>query len=616
MNTQTLKWLAAAVLSAAFLASIAAAAQPTVTQRIEPSTIDMGEAARLTISASGDQAPAITPPMVAGLEFVAINQSQRLESINGVTHSTTSVTYQVLPRQAGVFTIPGAVAGSQPLVLTVNPGAGRGAASPGGSARPGSPQGLSGSSSGATQLASNGSAFVRLRLSKRDLYVGEIIPVDIQVGTRDGVVASLNGLPTLNGDAFTLNPLSAQPQRTEEIVDGKPFTVFTWHSALAAVKPGELSLTIEMPLTVRMRTAVRPDIGAFGDSGLDDLLNDPMFQNFFGASTEKEITVASAPTTFAVMALPARDRPANFSGAVGHFTVSTDLSDDKGAAGDPITLRLHVSGTGNFDRVSTPMLHDVDNWKTYAATAKFKPEDGIGYRGEKTFEQPLIALQAGTQSLPPLTFSWFDPSTHRYEVAHTSPLSVAITPATSGASLAQAPQAPPSTAEVVAARRADGDGLRPDHVDDGRRMTSLTPHYYQPEYLALPSLFAVAFSGVWFWQRRREHAAADSTGATGSPLEIQALLRQMDEASKSGDPALFFRSARAVLQRTLAPKWHVAPETIRVEDVDARLGSRSIIARVFKLADESAYSGAKLRAIDYQLWKHLVLGQVNNEAIS
>ena len=38
-------------------------------------------------------------------------------------------------------------------------------------------------------------------------------------------------------------------------MDGKPYTVLTWHSALAVVKPGEFSLTVETPLTVRMRTA-------------------------------------------------------------------------------------------------------------------------------------------------------------------------------------------------------------------------------------------------------------------------------------------------------------------------------------------------------------------------
>ncbi len=618
--TRRAKRFAAAATLAVLLAPLAFA-EPQVTERIQPEKITLGEAAQLTIATSGAGAPDITPPMVAGLEFVAVGQSQRIESINGVTRASTSITYQVIPRQAGVFTIPGMTPGSQPLVLTVNPGGGGSTAPSAGSAPSVAPNAAAGSQlpGGSTRLAADGSAFVRLRLAKHELYVGEAVPVDIQVGTRDGVVASLNGPPMLNGDAFTLEKLSSQPDRSQEIIDGKPFTVFTWHSALAAVKPGDLSLTMETPLTVRIRRALPPDGGLFGNAGLDDLFNDPAFQNFFGASTEKEITVASTPAEFKVLELPALGRPAEFSGAVGHFTVSSDLSDDKAAAGDPVTLRLHVTGSGNFDRVNTRMLHDVEHWKTYAPTAKFKPDDEIGYRGEKTFEQPIIATQPGSQSVPALEFSWFDPTTGHYAQARTSPLTVAITPASpdNSAASAGAPAAGSGgTTAVTAATNpttnATADGLRPDHVDSGRGSDSLRPHYFQPPYLAIPSALLVALSGAWLWVRRREQRAHDAESADrrGASLQTEPLLKLMDEASVSGDSELFFRSARTALQRNLASKWRTPPDSVSLEDVDARLGAGSVVARVFKLADEAAYSGLKLSNSDFQRWKQLIIRQI------
>jgi hypothetical protein len=574
----------------------------------------------LTIAASGTNTPTITPPMVAGLEFVAVGQSQRVESINGVTRSSTSIIYQVIPRQAGVFTIPGMTAGSEPLVLTVNPG-GQNAAPSGRSAPAGAPNGASGTPlpSGSTHLAADGSAFVRLRIAKHELYVGEAIPVDIQVGTRDGVVASLNGPPMLNGDAFTLEKLSSQPDRSQEVIDGKPFTVFTWHSALAAVKPGALSLTMETPLTVRIRQALRPGGGLFDNAGLDDLFNDPAFQNFFGASTEKEVTVASSPTEFTVLELPARDRPADFSGAVGHFTVSSDLSDDKAAAGDPVTLRLHVTGSGNFDRVNTRMLHDVEHWKTYSPTSKFQPDDDIGYHGEKTFEQPIIATEPGTQSVPPLEFSWFDPITGRYAQARTSPLTVAITPAPdtpahAGSPGGNAPVTAPANVSAGASDTPPGDAWRPDHVESGRSSDSLMPHYYQPAYVALPSALIVAFSGAWLWVRRREHRARDAQNARAgaNSMRTEPFVDLMEEASASGDSELFFRSARTALQRKLASTWQLAPDRVSLDEVDARLGAGSVVARVFKLADEAAYSGLRLTASDFQRWKQLIRRQLTD----
>jgi hypothetical protein len=619
MNTFRMTTLAAVVAAGTLIAS-AMQAEAEATQRIEPMQIGMGESARLTIAASGNDASTISPPMVAGLEFVAVAQSQRIESINGVSSASATVTYQVIPQEPGVFTIPGAAPGSSPVVLTVNPSSGRVAAAPNGSAPLAAPSARPSTlPAGSTRVTANGTAFVRLRLSKHELYVGETIPVDIQVGMRDGFVASLNGLPTLNGDAFTLDKLSSQPQRAEETIDGQPYTVLTWHSALAAVKPGELALTIETPLTVRMRTAARPDAGLLGEGDIDDLFNDPMIQNFFGASTEKDITVASAPTEFTVLALPAHDRPADFSGAVGDFSISSNVSDEKVAAGDPVTLRLRISGTGNFDRVTSPMLHNVEHWKTYSPTAKFTPEDDIGNRGEKTFEQPLIATQAGTQSLPALTFSWFDPNSRRYVVARTSPLNVAITagtPASQGSSTAAV--APASSNRISASPAGDRDdqGLRPDHVDIGSTTASLMPHYYQPAYIAVPSLLLAAFSGAWFWMRRREQITlAESAKANEFP-QTESLLASMDEARTAGDTTLFFKSARLALRGALASQWQVDPASITLADVEARLGASSATARVFKLADEAAYAGATLAPADFQWWKQLVLREISNEAMS
>jgi hypothetical protein len=620
MNIPALKWLSAVATLAMASLNIAQASPAAVSQRIEPQTISLGEASRLTISTSGSSTAEITPPMVANLEFLAVGQSQRVESINGVTTSTHSVTYEVIPKEAGVYTIPGEIAGAAPVVLTVNPAGGTNGNTAGGASAMTTPP-ITGRQSGpaATHMTADGTAFVRLRLAKHELYVGETIPVDIEVGMRDGFVASLNGLPTLNGDEFTLNKLSSEPQKTEEIIDGQPFTLLTWHSLLSAVKPGTLSLTVETPLTVRLQTRARPDAGLLGEAGLDDFFNDPMFQNFFGRTTEKDITVASKPADFTVLALPTRDRPADFAGAVGHFSLSTDLSDRTAAVGDPVTLRMHVTGTGSFDRVTSPQLSNAGNWKTYTPTSTFKPGDATGYQGEKTFEEPVIATQAGVQTLPPVSFSWFDPSSRQYVHARTTPLSIDVTPSAINGSVAQ-DTTPPSHPSVPVPREAVADaatanGLHADHVISGGGTVSLTPYYYQPNYLGVPSALLLAFSGVWFWQRRRELAATDAATATPS-LDPQPLVQVMDDARAAGDPDLFFKSARAALQRNLASTWHVPPEAITLEEVNTRLGPNGEIARLFALADETAYAGIRLSPLDYQQWATFVKSHINARAVT
>jgi hypothetical protein len=429
--------LLAAIAGLIVLATATSAGAVGVTEEVEPAEISLGQSARMTITAAGDIHTALAPPVIPGLEFVAIGQSTQMESINGQVSTTTSVIYQVTPQRAGIYTIPAVAQGSQPQLLRVLPAsAGSRASLPdnaGVSALP--PAVASGLAAGATRLTSDGSAFVRLRLPKHQLYVGESIPVDIQVGMREGLVASLNGLPTLNGDSFTLNKLSTQPDRTDEVIAGRPYTVLTWHSLLAAVKPGALSLRIETPLTVRMQGRPSLPAGALGDSDLNAFFNDPFFQNFFGGTTEKDITVASVPADFNVLALPSQDHPEGFSGAVGTFRVSSELSTATATVGDPITLRLQVTGAGNFDRVNTPMLGSVDHWKTYAPSSSFTAADNAGYHGRKVFEQPLIAAQPGNETLPGMAFSYFDPEAGRYETVRTAPLSVAVSPAAAGSSI-------------------------------------------------------------------------------------------------------------------------------------------------------------------------------------
>src|SRR5882757_200353 len=475
-------WLLA-TLVACSVAAPALAVAPLVKATIEPQQIAMGESAELTITSTGSGMEPVTLPEVSGLEFRVIGQSRRLEFINGASLATTSIVVRVTPQTAGIFTIPGITPKSQPLVLRVNPDNGTGNSSSSGNARSSRPP--AGSSAGGIRMTADGSAFIKLDLPKRDIYVGESIPVDIEVGMRAGFVTSLNGLPTLTGSEFTLNNLSHQPERVEKLIDGKPFTLLTWHSVLAPVKPGTFTLSIEAPLTVRVRTQPQRD------SIIDDLLGDPFLQNFFGSTVSKDITVSSSPAQLSVLALPTEGRPSDFSGAVGTFKITSDISSTTAAAGDPLTLRMHLTGAGNFDRVDSSMLNHVDQWKTYPPKSSFKAGDAIGYKGEKIFEQPLIASQPGTQTLPALTFSYFDPTTRRYETTRSAPLSVTISPALADSTLT-APQSPAATATTAAQTNQPKSGLRADHpVADGSE-SSLIPLYLQPRFLALPSLLALA----------------------------------------------------------------------------------------------------------------------------
>src|ERR1700680_3093692 len=129
-------WMAAMVVQV-FAATGGQAAAPSIDASIEPSQIEMGESARLTILTSGNGTLSVPLPVVPGLEFRVVGQTRQIQMINGATIESTSTIIRVTPEEAGVFTIPAVTPKSPPLVLRVNPSRGGSSSLPNNGASPG-----------------------------------------------------------------------------------------------------------------------------------------------------------------------------------------------------------------------------------------------------------------------------------------------------------------------------------------------------------------------------------------------------------------------------------------------------------------------------------------------
>ena len=582
---------------------------PLVYATIRPSQILLGESAQLTITNLGDGTNPITMPVVSGLRFEIVGRTREIQIINGQTLPSSSIILRVTPQIAGIFTIPSVTPKSQPLVLQVNASAGapnpnRPLAVPPPAPLP-PPIFSGGTLPKGVHLTEDGSAYVKLNIPKREVYVGESVPVEIEVGMRSGFVSSLNGLPKLSGDNFALNNLSHQPERSERLINGEPFVLFTWRSILAVVKPGTFSLSAQAPLTVKIRTRPRQD------SSLDDRFGDPFWQNLFGSSVPKDVDVTSPPQELKVLELPMEGRPADFHGAIGTFSVTSDVSPVRADVGDPLTLRMRVTGSGNFDRVDSTMIDHLDQWKTYPPKSSFNTSDPIGFSGMKTFEQPVIAAKPGAQKIPGLSFSYFDPNSRRYETAHTAPLEVAISPALADSTL---------TASQVAAGNAanpqdkSAAGLRPDHDADARRDSSLMPLYWQPSFLIVPSLLVAGFAAGWISVRRRREVAQGASAQGRVPSKaVKRAMSQLDAAARARDAARFFEVARGELLHQFAARWRLSVDKITPDEIANRIGADAEVLQLFALADEAKYSGREPTATDFSRWKNVVLRHLTSD---
>jgi hypothetical protein len=596
------------------LVAPAFAASP-ITARFEPQSIELGESAELTVTVSGNAR--ISVPDVDGLEIVPIGQGTSMQIINGTATSRVSQLYRVTPNRAGDFIIPDVGGNGQSITLHVENGAGgqtQRATRRGASQLPSAPSSQPSNTAGVA--AQGKAAFLRVELPKSELTVGELVPVKVKAYFRAGVSASLNGLPILSSDAFTLNKLDDNPEQTHEQIDGMPYTVVTWTSALSAVKAGDYPLNLDLPVMARVqqKRARRnnpndPFKDFFGD---DAGFGDAFFDDFFGNATQKPLTLHTDGAKVTIKPLPTEGRPAEFSGAVGQFEVVSQASAGNGTTGDPVTLKMIVNGRGNFDRVTTNGLANSSNWKTYKPNGKFFPADSSGTQGAKVFEQSIIPTKPGEQEIPALSFSYFDPEVQRYETKTTAPIALQIAQGSVAAPATTAQSAP-----SVDAPAAKNDGPAPDQLVNNRPVGSLRPLVLNQWFIALNALMVGAIAIGATVRSWRRHRANDPQRLLRELAErsVNESIASMEAALKAQDASRFFTAARRALQERLAAKWNVPASRVTIPEIRSRLnGNGEEIRSVFQTADEMAYSGRRFTAPDLQRWRHVVVNQLQQLA--
>ena len=585
-----MRWIKVIAASLCLLApaehTIAQGLDELAFETVEPSRIKLGESAVIRVTSFG-RIKDVTLPTIPGLVFEAIGRSQGFDFVNGSTLPATFYLIRVTPQFAGMFSIPGLTPNARSIGLEVvkgdepNPYVWRGQ-----QPTPAPAPVPTGSLPKGVQLQAGGAAFIHLTIPARPIYVGESVPVEIEVGLRPGIVTSVNGLPTLKGSDFTFNNLSKQPERREETIGGGAFVLLTWHSALAAVKPGDFLLSAEVPLTAKVSTL------SAADQAVASRLAFPLLQSMYSGVAPKALTLESSPFRLKVLALPTEGQPQDFSGAVGEFRVSSDVAPASVAVGEPLTLRLHISGAGNFDRVDSTMFDHLDQWKTYPAKFSFIPSDAVGNEGEKVFEQPLIAAQPGEQSIPGLEFSYFNPNTRQYERAQTPPITLTV-----AASMASGlnPNGGRSTGKPLS--------LRPDHRTARDSVSDLRPPYFRMPFLSIPTTLALLLAGIWF-------AARPNSARTISRAAERALA-QLEVAAQAGDSSSFFETARRALLQNFAARWHMPADQITIAELKARMGTPGEdLERLFAIADEAIYSDNQSASTNFQHWLSLIRGQL------
>jgi hypothetical protein len=581
-----------------------------ITATLEPSQILEGGSAVLSVSLSGAQTGQPNIPRINGLRFIPAGQSSQYQSLNGRVSSSVSYLYRVEADRSGDFTIPpveaminGDIKSTQPLSLRVLKTL---------------PPPSSGSSRNVAPLSEEEAArivFLRVIPAKDRLYVGEMAPVEIKAFFREGLQATLNTLPRIDGDAFAWQSLNKEPQQTREVIDGRVFHVLTWYTAISGVKEGEYPLSVQLDATVLVPDNSRPIPSPFGRS----LFDDDFFNSFFTRRQQRQIKTEAPPQKMRVLPLPQLGRPEDFNGAIGRFQLSATASPKRTMVGDPVTLKITVKGSGNFDRVLCPELSSDEGWKTYSPSAAFEPSDSSGYNGKKVFEQAVIPLDASLCKIPPVVLCYFDSQAENYVRLSTKPIPVKIASAEAGTqSASQKPSCSPVRASGsvdASPKGAQTAHLAPIHITLGTVVASLHPTIENPWFLGAQGIpLGALFTGL-FLSRRRRRLTHDPESARRKQVKqrVSRSVKEMEQAIAGHDVEGFFRACRSASQERLGEIWALPPEGITLAEVKELLPeSAAGIRQVFETADAVAYSGQTFTQEELRRCKEVVIKELKN----
>ncbi|MFH0800838.1 MAG: BatD family protein [bacterium] len=395
-----------------------------VSAGLDKTSISLDETATLSVEISGAMGNLPEPnlPEIEGFSVQGAGQSQNISMINGKISASVVHQYILTPRKAGSFSIPaisleyqGKTYQTEPLTIEVARGqSSRNLAPP--------PPGL----------RHGKRLFVESAVDKKEAYVNEQITFTFRFYRAVNPLSQPGYQPPETTGFWTEDLPPQKNYRTD--ISGTPYAVSELRLALFPMAPGEYTIG-----SARLRCRIE-------DFAQDDLFGDDAFRNFFGG--EREVLLSTDPIKIRVLPLPA-GKPAGFSGAVGSYTMKAGLDKKSVPAGQPVTLAVTISGKGNIKTIEAPAFPDFSGFRNYEPTSSSKiSKEDYRVQGFKTFQAMLIPDAEGEKSLPPLTWSYFDPVSRSYQTLTTSSLPLSVTPGSGGSS---ASPAAPGTSPVKAA---------------------------------------------------------------------------------------------------------------------------------------------------------------------
>ena len=384
----------------------------TFTAIVQNTTVGLTDQFEVTFSFSGQDINGVksfTPPNFKGFMVLSgPNQSTSMQIINGAVSGSRSYSYYLQAQNVGKFTIGSAIINynsktysTQPLTITVEKGSPKS-----------SPQQQSSPEISQKEIADN--LFILATADKEKVDLGDQVTVTYKLYTRLNIASQMQvaKLPTYEGLWAEEISIPNNITFSTEMYKGKQYRVGVLKKvALFPSRAGELSVTpLELAVPVQIQQKKKSSGSLF-----DDFFNDP----FFNSVQNVNYNAKSNTIKLHVSSLPTQNVPKSFNGAVGDFSLTSQINSLNTKTNEPVTLKINISGSGNIQLLNMPEINLPSGFDKYDPKTSDQINRTGRINGTKTFEYLIVPRDAGKKEIPPIQFSFYNPERKSYVTLYT-----------------------------------------------------------------------------------------------------------------------------------------------------------------------------------------------------
>jgi hypothetical protein len=431
--------------------------------------------------------------------------------------------------------------------------------------------------------------FLVLAVDKTVAFVNELVPVSVKLYVNRLNVSDIQ-LPTFEQESFSKVEFK-EPKQYRERLNGLLYDVLEFRTSIFGTKAGDYRLG---PAEIKCNVMVPKALPR--SSMADDFFNDPYrggpgFDDFFTRYERHPMELKSRDVQLGIQPVPTAGRPADYTGAVGDYQFVYTANPTNLKVGDPVTLKMDINGTGNFNTVLGPKLDSTTGFKVYEAQVKTE-------ENRKSFTQVLIPETETVTQLPRAVFSYFDPKARQFKTIDQGPIQIKVEkPKEEAPSQVIGPMPGPA-----ALKGQKSDELGRDIIfikeSPGRWHRKGDVFYKTPLFAALfilPFIFLAAF---YVYEGRQSRIRSDSvyagrlTAFKSARRELRGLKNRL-----KGDPKDFYEAVFKTLQDYLGYKLSIPSHGITCSVAESELSARDVdgetmrkVRSLFTACDEARFA--------------------------